>query len=52
MSTDSDFIFSDTASDTEEESLKPTWAETAITVIFTAIAVLIVSIISVLMFMA
>jgi hypothetical protein len=52
MATDSDFIFSAPASDAEEVCLKTTRTETAITIIFTAIAVLIVSTISVLMVMA
>jgi hypothetical protein len=49
MATD---IFSGTAPDAEEESLHATWTETAVTAIFSIIAVLIVASISVIMAMA
>jgi hypothetical protein len=52
MAAEVDSIFSATAADVEDMSLKATRTETAVTVIFTAIAVLIVSAISVLMAMA
>jgi hypothetical protein len=58
MATNIDFMFpaaaydSATALDAEEESLQATWVETAVTVILTAIAVIIVSSISIVMAMA